>query len=101
MTNIKYVGRSDARVLDAADLAKGDVEGFRKTVFQRNVPTEVSEEAAEAILRVPEIYGEFTIVTEETEAKGKAKTETATDSGAASTSTTPATRPSGRASTAS
>ncbi len=84
MTNVRYIGRSDARVLDGEDLAKGDVEGFTETVFPRNKVVEISEAAATAILRVPEIYGEFELVedsvTKAEPVKGKAKGEAASSS---------------------
>lgn len=111
---IKFTGRDDSRVLDAKDIAKS-VEGseFRKTTFPKNEAVEVPNDAAEAILSLPEIFGQFEAVDEgeqdapeeqdapSAKAKGK-KTEEAsevTETGAASQSSTPTTRPSGRAST--
>jgi hypothetical protein len=50
MTHIKYVGTSNFRELGAADLAKAEVDGFRKTTFVKDEPTEVSDEAAKALV---------------------------------------------------
>lgn len=107
---IKYNGPDDARILDASDLAKADVEGFRKTRFDKGEVVEIDDAAAEGILRTPEVYGDFEEVTEqqaeeaeaEKPAKSKAKAADSgesTNTGAASTSDVPTTRPSGRAST--
>lgn len=103
---IKYTGPDDLRILDAKDLAKADVEGFRKTEFPKGEVVEIDDAAAEGILRTPEVYGNFETVTEDSESdakatKSKAKADSgeSTSTGAASTSDVPTTRPSGRAST--
>lgn len=58
---VVYKGRSDARVLAAADLAKAGVEGFTKTVFQRNTPVEVEDGVAKALTENTKLFGTFVI----------------------------------------
>lgn len=58
--HIHYTGPSDSYSLDAGDLKKADVEGFKKTVFPINTPVEVSDEAAEALVgNKSELFGQF------------------------------------------
>lgn len=103
---IKYSDRSDARVLDADDLKRVGVEGFRKTMFPRGEAVEVDDAVGEMLLESPEIFGKFERVerdapsTDEAKAaKASAKDADAAPGEAATTSDTPTTRPSGRAST--
>lgn len=60
--SVVYKGRSDARVLAAADLTKAGVEGFTKTVFQRNKPTEVDSAVAKALIENTALFGKFETV---------------------------------------
>lgn len=50
MTQVKYTGRDDFRVLAADDLKKAGVEGFKQTSFARNTPVEVTDEVAAALV---------------------------------------------------
>lgn len=61
MKNASWAGQSDARHLSPADLAKAGVERQEGYVFQRHVPTEVSNELADALLAHPELFGPFDI----------------------------------------
>lgn len=65
MAKVKFVGRDDLRILDAADLKKAEVEGFRKTEFARFEAVEVSDEVAEALLDESEFFGKFELVEED------------------------------------
>jgi len=103
---IKYTDSSDARVLDADDLKKAGVEGFRKTMFQRGESVEVDDAVGDALLAAPEIFGKFERVERDAPSddeakatKASAKDADAAAGEAATTSDTPTTRPSGRAST--
>ena len=108
MGKVKYTGPDDARILDAKDIAKAvEVEGFRKTTYPKGTPVEMDDAVIEAITAVPEIFGNFEVVTDEAEAdskstKSKAKVADAgavTSTSSASTADAPSTRPSGKAST--
>lgn len=59
MTDIVYKGPFDVRVLDADDLKKAGVEGFRKTYFEAGKVTEVSEEAFTALTENSGLFGAF------------------------------------------
>ena len=102
---IKYSDRSDARVLDADDLKRVGVEGFRKTMFPRGEAVEVDDAVGEMLLEAHEIFGKFERVerdasSDEAKAtKASAKDADAAPGEAATTSDTPTTRPTGRAST--
>lgn len=67
MTNIRFMGAWDARVLSSADLKKHGVEDFTKTMFPRGQAVEVSEEVAEVLLSNAKIFGKFEKVEEGTE----------------------------------
>ena len=65
----KYLGPSHFRILDAEDLKKAGVEGFRKTSFPKRVEVEVDEKVAAALVGQPGLFGRFerdTIEREET-----------------------------------
>lgn len=82
MASIKFKGsgHTDVRTLDAADLQKAGVEGFRKTDFHRGEAVEVSDGVAKAILENADLFDDFEAV----EAKQEAKAET-TEEGKAAT----------------
>lgn len=52
-------GHVDVRVLDAKDLEKAGVEGFKKTPFLLDVPREVEDDVAEALLGDAGMFGKF------------------------------------------
>lgn len=49
-TMIKYVHGSNFRELDAADLKKAGVDGFKKTTFAKDEPVEVEDNVAAALV---------------------------------------------------
>ena len=55
---VVFKGDADIRELSSADLQVSGVEGFSKRAFYRNVPTEVDENVAAALVDAP-IYGDF------------------------------------------
>ncbi|WNO27797.1 hypothetical protein SEA_HUWBERT_45 [Microbacterium phage Huwbert] len=63
MKNIAYTGSSDARHLDAADLAKAGVDlsnaKQKDFMFQRFISTEVTNDVADALLGNPVLFGNF------------------------------------------
>lgn len=101
MARIKYTGRADVRVLDADDLKKADVEGFRKTSFARGEAVEVDDAVATLLTDSEsfDVFGKFEAVSEDepaedTGAKPTKGTSTKpTKSGAASNN--PGTAPTG------
>lgn len=111
MGKVKYTGPDDARILDAKDIAKAiEDANFRKTTFVKGEVVEIDDAVIEAIVAVPEIFGNFEAVNEaeakaeaEKPAKGKAKADegAVTETSSASTSDAPASRPTGKASTSS
>lgn len=60
---VKYNGPSHFRVLDAADLKKVGVEGFKKTSFPRGEEVEVDEAVAKGLDEL--VPGEFSVVKDE------------------------------------
>ncbi len=72
MTEVIYNGPSDAYELDKADFKKADVEDQNKIRFDRGIPTEVSDAAAQALTEKGNaIFGEhdFSLVESEEEAE--------------------------------
>lgn len=63
MKTIAYTGRSDARALNADDLAKAGVDlseaKVKEFMFQRRIATEVTNEVAEALIGNPQLFGPF------------------------------------------
>jgi len=57
MAKVIYRGKADVRTLAKHDL--DGVEDFSKTSFARNEPTEISNEAARALIESPNRYGKF------------------------------------------
>lgn len=55
----KFMGPSHFRILDAEDLKKAGVEGFRKTSFPKRVEVEVDEKVASALTGHPSLFGRF------------------------------------------
>jgi hypothetical protein len=60
-TTIAYTGRADIRVLNAEDLKRLGVEGFRKTEFKRNQEVEVDAEVAKALTEHEVLGKQFTM----------------------------------------
>lgn len=50
MAHISYKGWADNRSLSAKDLAKFDVDDFKRTVFPKGEAVEVSDQVAEVLL---------------------------------------------------
>lgn len=95
-TKVIYRGSEHFRELNAADLKKAGVEeGFSKTIFARDEPTEIDDAAAQALIGTPDLFGKFEVAQDETEEveapKGKAKTGSAQESTTSTTSTTTST----------
>lgn len=91
MAKVVYNERGiDRRELGAADLAKAGVEDFKKTVFHKNEPVEVTDEVAKVLTEDKRFPG-FRIVTEEqaevVEEKAAKADEEAPDTGSAQEST--------------
>lgn len=63
MATVIYKGKADFRTLAKADLI--GVDDFSKLTFAKGVPTEVSDEAAKALLDGKALYGKFELVKEE------------------------------------
>ena len=62
---IAYTGKADVRVLTADDFKKfSEVEGFKKTSFNKGETVEVTDEIGQALLDNTRHFGEFTEVTE-------------------------------------
>lgn len=59
--SVTYKGTSDIRSLSSKDLASVGVENFKTTGFRRDQPTIVSDEAADALVESPHLFGEFII----------------------------------------
>lgn len=56
---IKYVGPSHFRELGAEDLKKFGVEGFKKTTWTRDEPTDIEPKAGKALLEnLPDEFAE-------------------------------------------
>lgn len=79
MARITYKGLADVRTLTDNDLKAHGLEGFETTDFRRHQPTEVSDEAAELILKKPKLFGRFVKIDEaaleELEARRAAEAE--------------------------
>lgn len=67
MPFVQYSNFADVRELNAADLSKAGVEGFRSTKFPRHEAIEVSDEVAEALLNHELFATEFTVADDPTE----------------------------------
>lgn len=65
MAKVQYNGRADLRVLDAEDLKRHGVEGFKKTPFARGKSVQVTDEVAALFLDKPEVFGSFSLVDDE------------------------------------
>lgn len=88
MAKVVYNGFADFRVLEAADLKKVDVTGFKKTQFAKGVPVEVGDDVAKALTE-NSIFGSFKVVSDDTELDIDLVDDTTpTNTGSQSTSTT-------------
>lgn len=76
---LRYKGTSDVRVLEAKDLDKLGVEGFRKTTFNRGETVEVPDEAAEQLLDHEWFTGEFEEVTDDEDSAGSSRSARAVE----------------------
>lgn len=77
MKKVVYRERGiDRRELGAADLEKAGVDGFKKTVFHKGEPVEVTNEVAK-VLTENKLFTGFSIVDEAEEADAKADAKAA------------------------
>jgi hypothetical protein len=106
MAKVVYNGFADFRELEAADLKKADVSGFKKTSFAKGVPVEVSDEVAKALTE-NSLFSGFKTVSDDTEldidlvddttptSTASQSTSTVSDAGTTSGSTSGATTAAG------
>jgi membrane protein involved in colicin uptake len=74
----------DTRTLGPADLEKAGVEGFEETTFRHGQPLEVKVRVANALIKHPELFGDFSIDEDITEAEmAEADAQAAVDKAAA------------------
>lgn len=86
MAKVVYNGFADIRELDASDLKKVNVTGFKKTAFRKGEPVEVTDEVAK-VLHEESIFDGFSIANDDTELDLVDDT-TPVNTGSQSTSTT-------------
>lgn len=72
---VQYKGPSHFRVLDASDMKKFGVDGFKKTSFARRTDVEVPDEVGKVLV---ETLGEFVEVKDDDKTKASADDATVT-----------------------
>lgn len=85
MKTIAYQGQAHFRELSTEDFAKAGVEGHKAMTFERFLPTEVSNELADAIVENPDLFPDFGEPEDVPEAVELAKVEKKTKGGADAT----------------